>query len=147
MSSEEQQQQQQVVDDGYSSSDDEWTRPATKKDEDETANNENSTNIAKVDYSWNEDEQALAGNAVTIIFKIEELNDPSAAPRTLGPVQFVMGQTIAHLKSFLADTNGIEYNRQTMILGDRELIDPLSLNDLGFQSGSNTVNEVIVRLI
>lgn len=151
-----------------SSDDDEWTRPSLRTDDQENNNNNNaenhdqneSTNNGEkkmVDYSWNEDEKALAGNEVVIEFSIfesassgqEEAQSENAVSQTssLEPMRFVMGVTIGHLKSFLENTYGYPYSSQSMFMNERELIDPLSLNDLGFQpSGEGAVNKVNVVL-
>jgi hypothetical protein len=168
-SNQEQQQYQQDEDSYSSSSEDEWTRPSLRND-DENNNNNNANNqnqsdnndsnnatgtIEKkiVDYSWNEDEQALAGNEVWIEFTIQRQeqqgdesnqNDEASSAAVLPAMCFVMGVTIAHLKSYLDDSHNLPYTSQKMFLGDRELIDPLSLNDLGFEGGQGVVNKVLV---
>src|SRR3989338_3377322 len=105
-----------------SSDDDEWTRPSLRTDDQEGSNNNQNDGIDKqgdnhenkehdpnegtgngekkmVDYSWNEDEKALAGNDVVIQFIIHD----ASATTSLEPMQFVMGVTIGHLKTFLED--------------------------------------------
>jgi hypothetical protein len=145
IAAEEQQQYDGDGDEGdYSSSDDdEWTRPsaAVKKDEEGGEADAGADGQKKaVDYSWDEDERRLAGGDVLVDFIIEM---PGAAPYTLPPQPFVMGVTVAHLKTFLEDGHKISYAAQQMFLGEQMLIDPLSLNDVGFQAGHNTVRVVV----
>jgi hypothetical protein len=144
---EEQHQQQHNDDDGYSSSEDEWTRPSVndpnhqQQHQVEHLQQQQDESIEKkIDYSWDQDEKALAGNDVRIVFEIVQQGEI----KRLAPLTFVMGVTIAHLKSHLEDNLKIPYTSQQMTLGDRVLIDPLSLNDLGFESGGV---ENIVRVV
>lgn len=145
----EQEQQHQEEDDGYSSSEDEWTRPSVndpnnanqQQQQQQIESQQDENNIEKkIDYSWNEDEKALAGNDVRIVFEIVQ----NGEAKRLAPLTFVMGVTIAHLKSHLEDNLKIPYTSQQMTLGDRVLIDPLSLNDLGFECGGV---ENVVRVV
>ncbi|KEG13541.1 hypothetical protein DQ04_00941050 [Trypanosoma grayi] len=82
-------------------------------------------------------ERELAGELVHVVFML-----PGGA--TVKRDHY-MGQTIACLKAQLEDLNGLPYEKTTLYLGDRPLLDPLSLNDLPFKEGEE--NHVSVRFV
>ncbi|RNF01672.1 hypothetical protein TraAM80_06840 [Trypanosoma rangeli] len=81
------------------------------------------------------EERELAGEVVPVEFC---LPDGKKVRR-----DHFMGQTVAYLKAQLEDIDGVPYEGTTLFLGDRPLLDPLSLNDLPFKGGE--CNYVTVR--
>ena len=123
-----------------SSSENEWERPsvdATAKAADRSGAEDSK------DYSYDEDERALAGDQVRVIFEVESASG-AVERRQLRAARFVMGITIAHLKTHIEDTHGIPYDDQRLFLGQDLLIDPLSLNDCHFQAAADNVVRVVI---
>lgn len=83
-----------------------------------------------------DEERELAGEVVHIEFHLP--NDKTIRR------DYLMGQTVAYLKSQLDDIDGLPYEKTTLFLGNRHLLDPLSLNDLPFKE--RELNHVTVRI-
>ncbi|KPA84841.1 hypothetical protein ABB37_01312 [Leptomonas pyrrhocoris] len=79
-------------------------------------------------------ERDLAGDAVPVVFELPN-GDQYAA-------KFFMGQSVEHLKVLLEKEKKLPYDTTTLYLGDRMLLDPLSLSDLPFEA--NVENHVKV---
>jgi len=131
-----------------SDSEDEWLR----KSDEPAASNATPTSSAAVSavpkkkldevFSWNPEEQSLAGNKVRVFFTLP-------GGERVGPEIFFMGLTVAHLKTRVEEAHGIPYEKQVLLLAqangtDLELLDPLSLNDLPFDAATD--NNVTVKL-
>ncbi|KAK7201956.1 hypothetical protein NESM_000263500 [Novymonas esmeraldas] len=77
-------------------------------------------------------ERDLAGAAVPVLFQLPGGGTHAAS--------FFMGQSVEHMKVHLEQAVALPYERTTLYLADRQLLDPLSLSDLPFDSKvENTV--------
>ena len=85
-----------------------------------------------------EEERNLAGDIVPVEFTLPNKETVNH--------NFVMGQTVAAMKAYLEDMFELPYELIVLHIGNIELIDPLSLNDIpAFMAHS--INKVIVSLI
>ncbi|KAG5470239.1 hypothetical protein LSCM4_02933 [Leishmania orientalis] len=69
-------------------------------------------------------ERDLAGARVSVLFQL-----PNGETY---PAKFFMGQSVEHMKALLEEEKALPYERTTLYLEDRMLLDPLSLSDLPF---------------
>jgi hypothetical protein len=120
-----------------SSSDDEWEGYADAAPGDGGGDGDGAgRHVKEVDYSGQDigdDEKA----SVPILFKFP---DGSTLERS-----YPMGQTIAYIKGNLEDLRSdAAYDKTTLKLDGKMLIDPLSLNDLPFKADEVNVVEVVI---
>lgn len=120
--------------DFFSDSADEWEAPPAVQEDEKTS--DAGTRRSTVPAHLEGIERELAGEKVGITFILPSGQRANHA--------FFMGQTVEYLKSYLDDQHQLHYGSTTLYLGDRMLLDPLSLNDLPFQVGEN--NDVRVVL-
>ncbi|EAN89896.1 hypothetical protein C3747_135g134c [Trypanosoma cruzi] len=116
----------------FTDSADEWEAPVQNRPEVDDKPQRTQPLLDKLDG----EERELAGEVVHVEF---HLPDGRIVRR-----DHLMGQTVACLKAHLEDIDGVPYEGTTLFLGDRPLLDPLSLNDLPFKGGE--CNEVTVRI-
>ncbi|KAG8344329.1 hypothetical protein ERJ75_001645000 [Trypanosoma vivax] len=121
----------------YTDSADEWEAPpqAPLVDGDNDAAGQSKAKHSVLGQMGGE-ELELAGELVEIVF---HMPNGSEVRRS-----HFMGQTVSYLKAQLDDVDGLPYERTTLFLKDRQLLDPLSLEDLPFVA--NEENHVTVRL-
>ncbi|RNF24287.1 uncharacterized protein Tco025E_02576 [Trypanosoma conorhini] len=116
----------------FTDSADEWEAPVQACPAEDVRPHQAQQLLEKLDG----EERELAGEVVPVEFC---LPDGRRVRR-----EHLMGQTVAYLKAQLEDIDGVPYEGTTLFLGDRPLLDPLSLNDLPFKGGE--CNYVTVRL-
>ncbi|CBH18639.1 hypothetical protein, conserved [Trypanosoma brucei gambiense DAL972] len=121
----------------FSDSADEWeaTPKVPVDDAEEAANGKPKPKRPQIDQLTGE-ERELAGELLKLVF---HLPDGSVQHR-----EHFMGQTVSYLKAQLEDVDGLPYERTTLFFEDRQLLDPLSLNDLPFSVDGE--NHITVRL-
>eukprot|EP00744_Colponema_vietnamica_P003316 GILI01005104.1.p2 GENE.GILI01005104.1~~GILI01005104.1.p2 ORF type:complete len:121 (+),score=53.70 GILI01005104.1:63-425(+) len=112
---------------------DEWAAPAKELPSEKV--------VEKVDahthVEGDAEEKALAGGLVPIRFKLPDGSTDLVR-------SFFLGQTVGYVKQQLEDLKGFTYQKITLKLGDKVMIDPLSLNDLPFTEGKEALVDVIV---
>lgn len=112
---------------------DEWAAPTKPI---EPAVQREQVDARQMEVQGDADEQALAGGVVPIRFILPDGTDFTRS--------FFMGQTIGYVKQQVEDIKGISFHKMTLKLGDKVLIDPLSLNDLPFTAGQEATVTVVV---
>ncbi|ORC87321.1 uncharacterized protein TM35_000221200 [Trypanosoma theileri] len=128
------------VGDDFTDSAEEWEAPVNvtaNEDDNKNNKNTNASNKSKelVEQLLGEDRE-LAGEMVRVVF---HLPDGRSVTR-----EHFTGETIACLKAQLEECDGLAYDKTTLFIGDRALLDPLSLDDLPFTVGVD--NNVTVRI-
>ncbi|KPI86215.1 hypothetical protein ABL78_4728 [Leptomonas seymouri] len=82
-------------------------------------------------------ESDLAGDSVPVVFELPSGETYSAV--------FFMGQNVEHLKMLLENEKKLSYDKTTLYLGDRVLLDPLSLSDLPFKAKVDNYVRVVMN--
>lgn len=118
----------------YSDSADEWDAPVMELPGVEDEAQRRSQQLRE---EMDHIERELQGEEVPVTFL---LPDGKQVSRT-----YYMGQTVEYLKMQLEEMDNLSYEKTVLFLGDRQLLDPLSLNDLPFKPKEN--NEVVVKLV
>ncbi|KAH9578602.1 hypothetical protein LSM04_000403 [Trypanosoma melophagium] len=125
------------VEDDFTDSAEEWEAPVHVTADDAEDDKNNTINKSKelVQQLLGEDRE-LAGEVVRVVFHLPD-------GRTVTREHFT-AETIACLKAQLEECDGLAYDKTTLFIGNRALLDPLSLDDLPFTVGVD--NNVTVRV-
>lgn len=121
------------AEDEYSDSEDDWLAPPKTN----LVEGDEGHRVKDIDLNaLDGDERELAGAIVLIEFS---LPNGEKVER-----KYPMGQTIGYIKGQLEDLYGFPYHAITLKMNGKVLIDPLSLNDLPFDTNSSNGVQVIV---